>query len=180
MSHPALRGVYLLSRHLGADSIPEIKACIHAADTAWEKTHREMQEAGADRTDSGSGFYGAEILGVHLEGPFINPKYKGMQREECCIEPSLPVMEELYETFRHKELCRHMTLAVERPGAREVLDFCREHGIQTAIGHSAATFAEITAMKDAESAALPIPTAGCGAFITGSWGWWEPPCTTTT
>ncbi len=148
----------------GADSIPEIKACIHAADTAWEKTHREMQEAGADRTDSGSGFYGAEILGVHLEGPFINPKYKGMQREECCIEPSLPVMEELYETFRHKELCRHMTLAVERPGAREVLDFCREHGIQTAIGHSAATFAEITAMKDAGIGGVTHTYSGMRGF----------------
>ena len=82
---------------------------------------------------------GAELLGVHLEGPFINPKYRGMQKEECCLNPDIQVMKELYNTFRHKELCRHMTLAVELPGAREVLEFCREHRIQTAIGHSAAT-----------------------------------------
>lgn len=116
----------------GADTIPEIKKCIAAADEAYE----------AD-------FPGAEMAGVHLEGPFINPQYRGMQREECCIEPSVEVMKELYDSFRHKELCRHMTIAVERKGARQVLDFCREHNIQTAIGHSAATFQEIKEIRDA-------------------------------
>lgn len=114
----------------GADTVPEIKRCIAAADQAWEADHP-----------------GAQMAGVHLEGPFINPQYRGMQREECCIPPSLEVMEELYESFRHKELFRHMTLAVERPGAAEVLAFCREHGIQTAVGHSAATFQEVQALK---------------------------------
>ncbi len=115
----------------GADTIPEIKRCIAAADQACES-----QPAGA------------EMLGVHLEGPFINPQYRGMQREECCIEPSLSVMEELYGSFRHPELCRHMTIAVEREGAGEVLEFCRSHGIQTAVGHSAATFEEIRRMRE--------------------------------
>lgn len=115
----------------GADTIPEIKRCIAAADAAYE----------AD-------FPGAEMLGVHLEGPFINPKYRGMQREECCIPPSLEVMEELYGSFRHQELCRHMTIAVEREGAEEVLKFCRGHNIQTAVGHSAATFDEIRRMRE--------------------------------
>lgn len=116
----------------GADTIPEIKRCIAAADQAWEEDYP-----------------GAQMMGVHLEGPFINSQYRGMQREECCIEPDPEVMEELYESFRHKELCRHMTLAVERKGAREVLEFCRSHGIQTAAGHSAATFEEISRIKDA-------------------------------
>ncbi len=140
----------------GADTIPEIEQCIDAADTAWEKSEGEgAPEPGA---------CGAELLGVHLEGPFINPKYKGMQREECCIEPSLSVMEELYGSFRHKQLCRHMTIAVERNGAREVLGFCREHGIQTAIGHSAATFAEITAIKDAGIGGVTHTFSGMRGF----------------
>ena len=140
----------------GADTIPEIKQCIDAADTAWEKSEGEgAPEPGA---------CGAELLGVHLEGPLINPKYKGMQREECCIEPSLSVMEELYGSFRHKQLCRHMTIAVERNGAREVLGFCREHGMQTAIGHSAATFAEITAIKDAGIGGVTHTFSGMRGF----------------
>ena len=88
-------------------------------------------------------------MGVHLEGPFINPQYRGMQKEECCIEPDLEVMKDLYGSFRHRQLCRHMTIAVERGHAREVLNFCREQGIQTAIGHSGATFQEIASIKDA-------------------------------
>ena len=115
----------------GADTIPEIKRCIAAADEAYE-----------------AGYPEAELLGVHLEGPFINPQYRGMQREECCIAPSLEMMEELYGSFRHPQLCRHMTIAVEREGAGEVLSFCRSHGIQTAVGHSAATFEEIRRMRE--------------------------------
>lgn len=131
----------------GADTIPEIKKCIAAADKAYE-----------------SGFAGAEMVGVHLEGPFINPIYRGMQREECCIAPNLGAMEELYNSFRHKDLCRHMTIAVELDGAREVLDFCREHGIQTAIGHSAATFEEITSIKDAGIGGVTHTFSGMRGF----------------
>lgn len=115
----------------GADTLAEIRQSIAAADDAYE----------AD-------YAGAEMVGVHLEGPFINPEYRGMQREECCIRPSLEAMESLYNSFRHKELCRHLTIAVELEGAREVLEFCRGHNIQTAVGHSAATFAQIKEMKD--------------------------------
>lgn len=116
----------------GADTLAEIRQGIAAADDAYE-----------------AGYAGAEMLGVHLEGPFINPEYRGMQREECCILPSLEVMESLYNSFRHQELCRHLTIAVELDGAGEVLEFCRKHQIQTAIGHSAATFARIKEMKEA-------------------------------
>lgn len=137
----------------GADTIPQIKQCIDAADTAYEW----------DQTlTPGQG--GAQMMGVHLEGPFINPQYRGMQKEECCIEPSVEVMEELYNSFRHKELCRHMTIAVERNGAREVLNFCREHGIQTAIGHSAATFEEIKAIKDAGIGGVTHTFSGMRGF----------------
>lgn len=104
MPHPALRRVTSFLATSGADTIPEIKRCIAAADEAYE-----------------AGYPGAEMLGVHLEGPFINPQYRGMQREECCIAPSLEMMEELYGSFRHPQLCRHMTIAVEREGAGEVL-----------------------------------------------------------
>lgn len=114
----------------GADPIEEIKTCIRAADQVSEEDPE-----------------GAQLLGVHLEGPFINPVYKGMQKEECCLLPDVTVMEDLYNTFKNKKLCRHMTIAPERPGADAVLRFCQEHQIQTAVGHSAATFEEIKKMR---------------------------------
>lgn len=76
----------------GADPIEEIKTCIRAADQVSEEDPE-----------------GAQLLGVHLEGPFINPVYKGMQKEECCLLPDVTVMEDLYNTFKNKKLCRHMT-----------------------------------------------------------------------
>lgn len=149
-----LAGVTSFLATSGADTIEEIKKCIRAADHAWEEQESEERCAPS----------GAELLGVHLEGPFINPQYRGMQREECCIAPDVRVMEELYNTFHHKELCRHMTIAVERQGAREVLEFCREHGIQTAIGHSAATFDEIKAIKDAGIGGVTHTFSGMRGF----------------
>ena len=144
----------------GADSIDEIKKCISAADTVYEEQKRMSAAEDAELPAVG----GAELLGVHLEGPFINPEYRGMQREECCIAPDVGIMQELYDFFRHKELCRHMTIAVEREGAREVLAFCREHRIQTAIGHSAATFAEIAAIKDAGVGGVTHTFSGMRGF----------------
>lgn len=132
----------------GADTLDEIKQCIAAADDVYEAENKSGQKPG-DRTGLKAEYEGAQMLGIHLEGPFINPVYKGMQREECCILPSLSIMKELYYSFRNPQLCRHMTIAVEQEGAREVLEFCRDHKIQTAVGHSAATFAQIKEIKDA-------------------------------
>ncbi len=47
----------------------------------------EANEAINDWTPS----TGSEILGIHLEGPFINKEYKGMQKEEHCIDPSIDI-----------------------------------------------------------------------------------------
>ena len=131
----------------GADTLAELKTCIAAADDIYEEA--AAGEVAGPGTLPGVNILGAEMLGVHLEGPFINPQYRGMQREECCLMPNVTVMEELYNSFRNPHLCRHMTIAVELEGAGAVLDFCREHRIQTAIGHSGATFAQIKALKDA-------------------------------
>lgn len=158
----------------GADFVEEIQKCILAADTVYEEQQglvaggEASALAGGETLASAGGgisaLAGAELLGVHLEGPFINPQYRGMQREECCLAPDVKVMEALYAAFRNKELCRHMTIAVEREGAREVLGFCREHGIQTAIGHSGATFAEIAAIKDAGIGGVTHTFSGMRGF----------------
>jgi N-acetylglucosamine-6-phosphate deacetylase len=35
------------------------------------------------------GYEGAEILGVHFEGPYLDMKYKGAQPEQCIVKPDL-------------------------------------------------------------------------------------------
>lgn len=90
--------------------------------------------------------FGTEMIGVHLEGPFLNKKYKGMQPEEYCLDPNVETMEELLENGK-EGLVKLVTLAPELPGAKEVIKYLHKKGIQISIGHSAADFEDIARLK---------------------------------
>lgn len=90
---------------------------------------------------------GADILGFHLEGPFINKEFKGMQREEYCLNPSIKILEEFFESGG-KENIKLITLAPELDGSLEFIKYVNREGIQISIGHSAAEFEEIKELKD--------------------------------
>lgn len=126
-----LTGVTSFLATTGTDSISKIQNCITVAEEAIQDNQ-----------------IGAEVLGVHLEGPFINKEYKGMQLEEYCLDPSLEVLKEILKVVTLKNTVRMMTIAPELPGTIEVLNYCRNHGIQVSIGHSAATFEDIKRCKD--------------------------------
>jgi N-acetylglucosamine-6-phosphate deacetylase len=82
---------------------------------------------------------GAKILGVHLEGPFINPEkgYRGIHREENILSPSIEIYNQLKKWSRNKIAL--ITLAPELPGAIELINHIKE-GDKTivSIGHSKA------------------------------------------
>ena len=88
---------------------------------------------------------GAEILGVHMEGPFLSPAYKGAQAAESiypfddCHEAE--VFTSLVENY--PGLVRILTLAVERPGASELVRVCREQGVIPSVGHSEASYEQM-------------------------------------
>lgn len=90
---------------------------------------------------------GAEVIGVHLEGPFINKEYKGMQKEEYCIEPSIEVLEEMMQNAGEENV-KLMTLAPELPNADKVITYLHNKKIQVSVGHSAAEFEDIAKLKD--------------------------------
>ncbi|MCR1898256.1 N-acetylglucosamine-6-phosphate deacetylase [Irregularibacter muris] len=90
---------------------------------------------------------GSQVLGIHLEGPFINKEYKGMQKEEYCIDPSIEITESLLESAGEGNV-KLMTLAPELPNADRVITYLHEKGIQVSIGHSAAEFEDIARVKD--------------------------------
>lgn len=90
---------------------------------------------------------GAEAIGVHLEGPFINKEYKGMQKEEYCIEPSVEVLEEMMQNAGEDNV-KLMTLAPELPNADKVITYLHSKKIQVSVGHSAAEFEDIARLKD--------------------------------
>ncbi|MGI6149045.1 MAG: N-acetylglucosamine-6-phosphate deacetylase [Firmicutes bacterium] len=85
----------------------------------------------------------AAVLGVHLEGPYINETYKGAQYGPEIREADLAELQSLYEILGEK--MRLVTLAPETPGALAAIDWLVERDIAVAVGHSNATYEEASA-----------------------------------
>lgn len=82
-------------------------------------------------------FQGARILGAHLEGPFINEKYKGAQKEDYIIKPEYNFIE------KFKDIIKIVTLAPEKDVNLSFVRQIKEKtNINLSIGHSNATYEE--------------------------------------
>lgn len=88
---------------------------------------------------------GSQVLGVHLEGPYINSTHKGAQPEEWVRHPS-PVE---YCPWFDSGLVRLMTIAPELPGAVECIRQGTARGIKFSAGHSGASYSQAIAAIDA-------------------------------
>ncbi len=84
------------------------------------------------------GINGAKILGINLEGPFLNKKYKGAQREDCIIPPNIEVLKRLLT-----KNVKLVTLAPEIEGNIEIINYLKEKGIKISAGHTDATTYDI-------------------------------------
>ena len=103
-------------------TIPRIQSALHTvSEYMQEKSHK-----------------GAQILGAHMEGPFLNPLAKGAHVEECIIPPDRKTFEEI--TAETPDIVRLMTLAPEREGALEFADYLKDRGIVVSIGHTKASY----------------------------------------
>jgi N-acetylglucosamine-6-phosphate deacetylase len=85
----------------------------------------------------------AEILGIHLEGPFISKARRGVHPPDAIARPSV----EILEKFRAASdgLIRIITIAPEIPGALDLIRYAVSHGIVAAIGHTDANFEQTQA-----------------------------------
>ena len=84
------------------------------------------------------GYEGAEILGVHYEGHYLDMKYKGAQPEEYIVKPTI----EQFERYQAaaKGNIRYVTMATETDEDFELTRYLADKGIVVSIGHSAATY----------------------------------------
>ncbi len=82
----------------------------------------------------------ARILGVHLEGPFLNPAACGALDPASFIAPSEQAWRRLVEG--HEGTVRIVTVAPELPGAQALIRRIAKDGIRVSMGHSLATYAE--------------------------------------
>ncbi len=76
----------------------------------------------------------ARPLGIHLEGPFLSHKRRGVHPPECLLEPTLAVFERMWRAARGH--VRMMTIAPELPGALEVIAEAAKRNVCVSIGHS--------------------------------------------
>lgn len=84
------------------------------------------------------GVSGAEALGIHLEGPFMNVEKKGAQNPKWIHDPDL---EEAKGFLKAGQGWIHqVTIAPELPGAKEVAALFRQAGVVNAVAHSAADY----------------------------------------
>ena len=86
---------------------------------------------------------GARMLGLHLEGPFINPEKRGAHTAKYIRRPSTLIFDQLLACSSHQ--IKLMTVAPEVEGGLELIRFARAKGVVVSLGHSNATLEETMA-----------------------------------
>lgn len=85
----------------------------------------------------------AEVLGIHLEGPFLSHARRGVHPESSLAQPSVQLLEQFLAAAGG--YARMLTVAPELPGALDLVDRARRDGIVIGLGHTDATYAEAEA-----------------------------------
>ncbi|MGD2201538.1 MAG: N-acetylglucosamine-6-phosphate deacetylase [Candidatus Bathyarchaeota archaeon] len=111
-------------------------------------THTASREALREAVEGMRGVIGrvtgsAEPLGIHLEGPFINPEKSGAQNRAHIRPPDRGELKELHEASGGS--LRMVTLAPEIEGVLEAVRWLSSEGIVPAAGHTDATHDELVA-----------------------------------
>ena len=88
--------------------------------------------------------HGANIPGFHLEGPFINVKYKGAQNEKYVIAPTLELVKK----------CKNAKMITVAPEVEGAIDFIKECGLVVALGHTDCDYDTARAAFDAGARSL--------------------------
>ncbi len=101
-----------------------------AARAVKEAMHRSREEA----------WSGARVLGMHLEGPYLNPKRAGAQDPKWMRRADLSELGEILSVL--EDGFKLATIAPEIPGGAEALEYLHRAGVVVSIGHSDATMEE--------------------------------------
>ena len=81
---------------------------------------------------------GSQIMGLHLEGPFISPQRLGAMKADAVMPVDIVFMEQLWEASGGRIV--NMTVAPEIKGMRELTLFCLKKGIVLQAGHTDAKY----------------------------------------
>jgi N-acetylglucosamine-6-phosphate deacetylase len=143
-------GEYLFNRDQGnavsavAAAYPPTGATgfVAAVMTApWESMlHAAYEIVEAANQIEEDGPSGARCLGIHFEGPFLNPKFRRIHRHEWLLTASAARAQEMVDSC--KGACLLVTMAPEVDGASEALRVFLENGVVGSAGHTSARYRE--------------------------------------
>ena len=138
----SIEGLNGLSMFLVAGGVTSLLATTYSASQdnmlAATKTVAKAVKEGSE---------GSKILGLHLEGPYVNPKMAGAQSVAHIRPPSIDELEEIHRAAGGAP--RIVTLAPEMEGAIEAVAWLRSKGVVPSAGHTDATHAEMMAAVEA-------------------------------
>lgn len=83
----------------------------------------------------------AEVLGLHLEGPFINESRKGAQPADHILTPDIELFSRMQEASGNN--IRLVTLAPEKENGNKLIAYLAENGVIASVGHSDATYRQM-------------------------------------
>jgi N-acetylglucosamine-6-phosphate deacetylase len=86
---------------------------------------------------------GAQVLGCHMEGPFINENYKGAQDKRFIMAPDIEKIEPYLDCIKI------ITIAPEIGESGDFIEACTKRGLVVSIGHSSATYEQTMKAIDA-------------------------------
>lgn len=90
---------------------------------------------------------GAEIIGIHLEGPYLNAEKPGAQAADAIRPPSINEAKKLLAAGNG--LIKLVTLAPELPEAMHLIQFLLDNDVVVSLGHSTASYDQVTQAADA-------------------------------
>ena len=105
------------------------ESMLHAAAEVAESAN-ELEESGE--------LVGARCLGLHFEGPFLNPRARGIHRPDWLLEVSTDRLHAIIEATKGALVM--VTMAPEVEGAAEAVRFFSELGVICSAGHTAARY----------------------------------------
>ena len=88
----------------------------------------------------------ANVIGIHMEGRYLNPKMRGAHAEELLSLPNVNELKSLFNIMMPTPA--HFSLAPELEGAEEFIKTAREFGATVGIAHTSASYEEAEAALD--------------------------------
>ncbi|MBN8208834.1 N-acetylglucosamine-6-phosphate deacetylase [Bacillus sp. NTK071] len=126
-----------------AESLPREGTTSFLATSITQKAHlleKAMKNAG-EYIHGKQQIGRAEVLGIHLEGPFLNAKRAGAQPPHAILDPDIKLFKEWNELAQGT--IKLVTLAPEKSDGVALVRYLSEQGIVASIGHSDATYEEV-------------------------------------